>query len=110
MIRQSERIQIYSQSSQTPLTDCFTLTGSSEGNLKQHTALQNYFYITNVPQKFNYSYSKTMSFNYGKCNFNLPLLTFHCSFNFNLNTVIPNVNIIYFGLYYIWQSAYHSCL
>ena len=40
MIRQSERIQIYSQSSQTPLTDCFTLTGSSEGNLKQHTTLQ----------------------------------------------------------------------
>ena len=23
-----------------PLTDCFTPTGSSEGNLKQHTALQ----------------------------------------------------------------------
>ena len=43
MIRQSERIQIYSQSSQTPLTDCFTLTGSSEGNLKQHTALQRLF-------------------------------------------------------------------
>ena len=37
IIRQSERIQIYSQSSQTPLTDCFTVTGSSEGNLKQHT-------------------------------------------------------------------------
>ena len=43
MIRQSERIQIYSQSSQTPLTDCFTLTGSSEGNLKQHTTLQKLF-------------------------------------------------------------------
>ena len=44
MIRQTERIQIYSQSNQTPLTDCFTLTGSSEGNLKQlHTALQKSF-------------------------------------------------------------------
>ena len=43
MIRQSERIQIYSQSSQTPLTDCFTLTGSSEGNLKQHTTLKKLF-------------------------------------------------------------------
>ena len=56
-------IIVYSQSCQTPLTDCFTLTGSSEGNLKQHTTLQNYFYIINVPQKLNYSYSKTMSFN-----------------------------------------------
>ena len=37
-------------------------------------------------------------------------LTFCCSFNFNLNTVIPNVNVSYFGLYYIWQFAYHSCL
>ena len=35
--------KIYSQSSQTPLTDYFTLTGSSEGNLKQHTALQKLF-------------------------------------------------------------------
>ena len=43
MIRQSERIQIYSQSSQTPLTDCFTLTGSSERNLKQHSTLQQLF-------------------------------------------------------------------
>ena len=38
-IWQSERIQIYSQSSQTPLTDCFTHKGSSEGNLKQHIAV-----------------------------------------------------------------------
>ena len=30
-----ENLQIYSQSSQTPLTDCFTLTGSSEGNLNR---------------------------------------------------------------------------
>ena len=30
-----KKTQIYSQSSQTPLTDCFTLTGSSEGNLIQ---------------------------------------------------------------------------
>ena len=29
--------------SQTPSTDCFTLTGSSEGNLKQHTAVQKLF-------------------------------------------------------------------
>ena len=35
---------------------------------------------------------------------------FRCSFNFNLNTVIPNVNVIYFGLYYIWQFAHHSRL
>ena len=26
-------VQIYSQSSQTSLTDCFTLTGLSEGNI-----------------------------------------------------------------------------
>ena len=45
-----------------------------------------------------------------KCNFSLPLLTFRCSFNFNLNTAIPNVNVIYFGLYYIWKFAYHSRL
>ena len=50
MIWQSERIQIYSQSSQTPLTDCFTLTGSSEGNLKQHTTLQ----TNNIQYKNNF--------------------------------------------------------
>ena len=50
MIRQSERIQIYLQSSQTPLTDCFTLTGSSEGNLNNIQHCKNY-YIVNVPQK-----------------------------------------------------------
>ena len=33
IIWQSECIQIYSQLSQTPLTDFFTLTKSSEGNL-----------------------------------------------------------------------------
>ena len=65
-IRQSERIQIYSQSSQTPLTDCFTLTGSSEGNLNNIQLCKNYYYIVYVPQKFNYSYSKTMSFDYGQ--------------------------------------------
>ena len=32
MIRQLERIQIYSQSSQTPLTDCFTPTGSRKNH------------------------------------------------------------------------------
>ena len=44
MIRQSERIQIYSQSSQTSLTDCFTSI--------------NYFYM-NVLRKFNHFFSKT---------------------------------------------------
>ena len=48
MFRQSERIQIYSQSSQTPLTDCFTLTGSSEGNLNNIQHCKNY--IVNVTQ------------------------------------------------------------
>ena len=36
-------IEIDSQSCRTPLTDCFTPTGSSEGNLKQHTTLQKLF-------------------------------------------------------------------
>ena len=33
------KLQIYLQSNQTLLTDCFTLTGSSEGNLKHITAM-----------------------------------------------------------------------
>ena len=45
-------IYIYSQSSQTPLTDCFTLTGSSEGNLNNIQHCKNYYYIVNVTQKF----------------------------------------------------------
>ena len=38
-----EALNFYSQSSQTPLTDCFTFTGSSEGNLKQRSTLQKLF-------------------------------------------------------------------
>ena len=66
--RAKHNLLFYSQSSQTPLTDCFTLTGSSEGNLNNIQHCKNYYYIVNVTQKLNffkYSYSKTMGFNYG---------------------------------------------
>ena len=49
---------IYSQASQTPLTDCFILMGSSKGNLEKTYSSINYFFIVNVSQKFNYSHSK----------------------------------------------------
>ena len=68
----------YLQSSQTPLTDCFTLTGSLEGNLKQHRALQKLFEKSGYKHNLVFQATKTEKSRNRKRNitwFNSPLAT-----------------------------------